>query len=335
MKKVSLEDISKELGVSKTLISFVMNGRAKEMRVSEAMAEKILNKANEMGYRPHHMARALRTGKSFTLGLIVADISNPFFAKLARSIENEAARFDYHVIFGSSDEQAEKSQKMCEVFLEKKVDGLLICPSSGDLSLVRRLKNSKIPFVLIDRYFEEEASNVVIVDNEEGSFQLLDSMIRQGHRKIGYIGFKFDLINASLRLKGYRRALSSNGLNYQEELVIEVPYEGIEKGTKEAVRQMLLSQPDLDAIFFGNNHLAFLGLEEVLRHNKNNQKKVAMGSFDGLDLMKHVPMKISYGKQPIEKIGRSAVSLMMKQLNSETPLDEKNKIPLTINHTQE
>lgn len=328
MKKVSLEDISKELGVSKTLISFVMNGKAKEMRVSESMAEKILDKAKEMGYRPHHMARALRTGKSYTLGLIVADISNPFFSKLARSIENEAARYDYHVIFGSSDEQAEKSHKMCEVFLEKKVDGLLICPSSGDLPLVKRLKKERIPFVLIDRYFEEEASNVVIVDNENGAFKILESMIEQGHKKIAYIGFKFDLINASLRLKGYKNALLKNDLNYSDDLVIEVPYEGIEEKTALAVRELLQQVPDLDAIFFGNNHLAFLGLEEVMRYNSENQTGITMGSFDGFDLMKHIPMEIAYGKQPIELIGKKAVSLMMKQLEADSPLSIIEKIPL-------
>ena len=191
MKKVSLEDISKELGVSKTLVSFVMNGRAKEMRVSNKMAKKVLEKSKEMGYKPNYLARALRTGKSKTLGLIVADISNSFFSKLARSIENEAIKYGYSVIFGSSDEDSLKSTRLIELFKNKKVDGIIICPTQGDKKEIEKLQQEKFPCVLVDRYFPDMESNAVVVDNFSGSIQIINKLIKRGKKANWICQFQF------------------------------------------------------------------------------------------------------------------------------------------------
>ena len=119
-KKVSLKDIAKEVGVSTALVSYVLNN-LKEGRISKEIALRIREVAHQLNYRPNQIAKSLKTSKTFTLGLIVADISNPFSSTLARIVEDEANKFNYTVIFGSSDENQQKSAKVIDTLLNRQV----------------------------------------------------------------------------------------------------------------------------------------------------------------------------------------------------------------------
>ncbi|MBN1987210.1 MAG: LacI family DNA-binding transcriptional regulator, partial [Prolixibacteraceae bacterium] len=143
MKKTSLNDIAQKLGVSKTLVSLVLNGKAREHRISEEVQKKVLKLAKELNYRPNQIAQGLRTGKTNTLGLIIADIANPFFGKLGREIEKEASLHGYRVMFCSSDEKAENSKKQIEVLQQGQVDGFIISPPEESEEQIRSLLKSK------------------------------------------------------------------------------------------------------------------------------------------------------------------------------------------------
>jgi len=329
MKKVSLEDISKELGVSKTLVSFVMNGRAKEKRISEEMTEKVLAKAKEMGYKANYLARALRTGKSNTLGLIMADISNAFFAKLARSIENEANEFGYNVIFGSSDEDSIKSGKLIEVFKNKKVDGLIICPAMGDIKYIKRLQKEKYPYVLVDRYFADVKSNVVVVNNQIGSYEIVNDQVKQGKKKIAMVNFNVGLINMDDRFIGYKEALKANGLELDHSLVKNVSFRGMENETELAVKELLEQKDRIDTIYFSNNQLAFLGLKYIIKNNKSVLDKINICSFDSFAVMDLMEIPMVYGTQPIQELGKHAVDLIMKQIDSDTIQPQEVVLPIS------
>ncbi|GGK46082.1 MULTISPECIES: LacI family DNA-binding transcriptional regulator [Flavobacteriaceae] len=328
MKKVSLADISKELGVSKTLVSFVMNGKAEEMRISEEMTEKVLLKAKEMGYKANYLAKALRTGKSNTIGLIVADISNTFFAKLARSIEDEAIKYGYNVIFGSSDEDSKKSTKLIDVFLDKKVDGLIICPSKGDENYIKKLQKAKIPNVMVDRYFSNIEGNIVVVNNKEGAFQIVEGQIKKRYKRIGCVNFNVGLIQMDYRLEGYKAALVANEIEYDDQLVKNVSFENIEEKAEKAVKELL--ENDVEVIFFTNNHLAFLGLKLIKEHNRKNKRQVSICSFDSYAFMDLLEVPIVYGVQPISLLGKNAVDLIVKQIDSDTLVNEKRVLPIDI-----
>lgn len=330
MKKVSLQDISQELGVSKSLVSFVMNGRAKEMRVSDSMSKKIMAKAEELGYKANHLARALRTGKSYTLGLIVADIANPFFSKLARSIENEAIKFNYSVIFGSSDESSEKSKNLMDVFLDKKVDGLIICPSANDKKHLVQLHENKVPFVLVDRYFSDIKSNVVIVNNGKGAEEIIENHIKKGYKRIAFVGNNLDLINAQLRLEGYKEALKRNKIVIDELLIKEVLFNGIEENSQKAIQELLSLDPPIESIFFANNHLTSIGIRYIKDFNKSNDFIIDICSFDGFDLIELMDISMVYGVQPIDELGQKSVDLMMELIKSEKNSFTKYELPLEI-----
>ncbi|SFS85127.1 transcriptional regulator, LacI family [Zhouia amylolytica] len=316
MKKVSLEDISKELGVSKTLVSFVMNGRAKEQRISDEMAEKVLKKAKEMGYEANYAAKVLRTGKSDTIGLIIADISNTFFAKLARSIENNAQKHKYNVIYGSTDEDTRNSVKLIEVLKKKNVDGLIISPSIGDQKIIKQLNKEKIPYVLVDRYFPEIQSDVVVVNNFQGSYDIINRAIEQGSKKIAFLNFNAELVNMQDRFKGYQQALKDAGIPYEEKLVKNLNFSNMDKEIETAMKELLSISPTIDTIYFSNNQLMLLGVKYLLRTDKEFLSKVKVTSFDCYEFMDLLDLPISYGEQPIKEIGKVAVDLIVDKIEN-------------------
>lgn len=321
-KKVSLKDISNELGVSKSLVSFVMNGRAKEMRVSDSMAQKILEKAEEMGYKANPMAQALRTGKSNTIGLIVADISNTFYAKIARSIEDEASEHGYHVIFGSSDEDDKRSSELINLFYDKKIDGLIISPTKGDRNNIIKLQDSGFPVVLLDRYFSDNESNIVVANNISGSYEIVKRLIQHGNKKIGYVTHKTDSSVVRFRHSGYVQALEEFNLKVNNNIVRKVSHINNEEEIGVVVKD-LIENHDIDAVFFFNNTLAIEGGKILRSYNKGSEKEIEIGCFDSSRYLELLDIPFVAAVQQVDELGKASMRLLLQQMNSETLLNEK------------
>ncbi len=147
-KRVSLKDIAQKVGVSTALVSYVLNNK-KEGRISKEIAQKIKDTAKELNYRTNLLAKSLKTNKTYTIGLIVADIASPFSSGMARIIEDEADKLNYTVIFGSSDENAQKFGKLVDTFLTRQVDGLIIAPPENAENQIFHLQQQGMPFVLV------------------------------------------------------------------------------------------------------------------------------------------------------------------------------------------
>ena len=153
-KRVTIKDIATEAGVSIALVSFVMNNKADgkdTYRVNKETAQRILEVAQKLNYQPNNAARTLRSGKTNTIGVIVSDISNKFFADIARCIENHAYKHKYTVLFGSTDENPQKLENLIEVFRNKGIDGLIVVPCEGADEIIRDIAHQNIPLVLLDR----------------------------------------------------------------------------------------------------------------------------------------------------------------------------------------
>ena len=322
LKKVSLEDISKELGVSKSLVSFVMNGKAKEMRVSDSMIEKVLLKAKEMNYKANPMARALRTGKSHTIGLIVADISNSFYSKIAKSIENEASKKGYHVIFGSSDESDKKSGELIDLFYNKRIDGLIISPTNGDKENLIKLRESGFPVVLIDRYFKDVESNMVIANNLKGTYDIVNKLIKNGNKKIGYVTHSTESTVVEFGYKGYVKAMEEFGIALNNNIIKEVSHANNEKETRIVVTKMI-EIDKVDAIFFFNNNLAIEGGKVVRNFNKNNTKNIEIGCFDSSRYLELLDVPFVSAVQKVEELGKISMKLLLLQMKSKSQLNAK------------
>jgi LacI family transcriptional regulator len=213
MKKVSISDIARKAGVSVSTVSFVMNDKAVKMRISREVIEKVENVAREMGYRPNQLARGLRTGKTKTIGLIVENISNAFFATLAKTIEDEAKKYDYKVVYCSTDNDEVKARDLINMLSQRQVDGYIITPTPQLAEEIQKLQGESKPVVLIDRYFREHQEiPAVLVDNYEGVSKGTEYLISKGYHKIGLVTIESEMAHMSDRLTAYYDILRRHGL---------------------------------------------------------------------------------------------------------------------------
>jgi len=149
LNNISLGDFSRIVGYSKTTVSVILNGKADKLGICENTIKHVISEAKRLNYKPNLFARALRLGKSTTIGVILADISNPFYAKLARKIEDEASYYKYSVLFSSSDESPEKESKIIDTLRYRHVDGLIIVPTQNDTSDYKNMIDDNFSFVVL------------------------------------------------------------------------------------------------------------------------------------------------------------------------------------------
>lgn len=308
-KKVSLKDIAQEAGVSTALVSYVLTNKEEKARVGQEMAKKIRKIARKLNYQPNHIARSLKSGRSDTIGLIVADISNPFFANIARTIEDEAKRNNYTVIFGSSDENVDKSRDLINVLLNRQVDGLILIPTEGSEQQIKNLQNQNVPFVLIDRYFPDIPASHISINNYESAYNAVTHLIKMGRQQIGMIAYKTALHHISERKRGYTEALGEK--KSQMKLA---RYSHLKEDIKLAIDQLLKARKPADALFFATNSLAIEGLKYINELGIRVPEELAVVSFDESEAFDLFYSPVTYVRQPILEMGKTAVRVLLDQI---------------------
>ncbi len=316
MKKTSLSDIAKHLGVSKTLVSFVLNGKGKEFRISEEICKKVLDVAKELNYQPNRIAQGLRTGRTNTIGLIIADIANPFFGILGREIEQEAARFGYRVIFCSSDENPEKSRQQIAMLQQSQVDGYIISPPKNSEDQIKALARGNVPFVLIDRYFPEIECHHIGVDNFDAAYNATNHLLSHGRKRIANITVNLDLVNMIQRTKGYKQALIDANIPIEESLIKVLPFSHENKDVARAIKELVgkSAQHKADAILFSTSKLGINGIESISALGLKIPDDVAIVSFDNPDAYKICISPVTVVNQPLKEIGKTAVQILLNQI---------------------
>lgn len=316
IKKVSLKDIAQKAGVSIALVSYVMNGKEKESRVGEEIAKKIKLIAKELNYQPNHLAKSLRSGKTHTIGLIIADISNPFFANIARVVEDEAKQNGYTVIIGSCDENAEKSWVLLNVLINRQVDGFIIVSSENTQNQVHYLKERNIPFVLLDRHFPDIQTDFVATNNYKASYDAGVHLVKSGYQRIGMMVYRSGLFHMAERIRGYKQALADNGIEFEESWLKEVRFENIEKEVRTAIDEIMVPNQNVDALIFATYSLAINGLKylnELRLKVPDDLAIVSYGQAEAFDLY-YCP--ITYLRQPLELLGKTAVQYLIGKLKN-------------------
>lgn len=314
-KKVSIKDIASAAGVSPTTVSIVLNGRAREMKISESMSVKIEKLAEKMQYRPNHFAKGLRTGKTNTIGLIVDDISNYFFGHLAKVVEEEADRKGYTVMFCSSENNEGKSRNILNMLVDKHMDGYIIAPTAFMLPELEKLISENRPTVLIDRYFPDLSSNYVTVDNFSGSLEAVTHLARKGLKKIALITNDTDQLQMKQRIDGYMKGLEENRIPADDSLIKKIPFGWPEaKQIKELVQFFSKQKGKIEAVFFTSNNLGVAGLEAFSILGIDVPEQVSMLCFDDNDLFRLGKPGITVMSQPIKQMAKKAVEVLVKQI---------------------
>jgi LacI family transcriptional regulator len=310
-KKVSLKDIAKKLGVSTTLVSYVLNGKMKG-RISEETTAKILKTAASLNYRPNQIAKSLKTSKTNTIGLIVSDISNPFFSQLARIIEDEAEKNNYTVIFGSSDGSPERSQKLIHIFLDRQVDGIILAPVEQAESQIKELLKNKVPLVLIDRYFPEIEANYVALDNYQAAFRAVSHLIENKVKCIGMIGYDSSLFHLQERKRGYLDALKKNKLPHDISTLKMIRHNLGREAVEQAIDELLNAENPPDGLFFASNMIASQGIKYINTLSLRVPDDLAIVCFDETEAADLFYSPLTYVKQPLFEMGQSAIRILLK-----------------------
>lgn len=330
-RKVLLKDIAKEVGVSTALVSYVLNGKAKEARVGDEMARKIQKVAKKLKYQPNLIARGLKSGRTRTLGLIVADISNPFFSMLARFIENEAGRHGYTVIIGSSDEKQDKSQKLIDTFLNRQVDGLIIAPVEGSQNQIKALNRMDIPVVLVDRSFSDKDLNTVMIDNRSASYKAVRLLLENGYKKIGMVSYDTNLLHMQNRIEGYKDALQESGIKVNENLIRKVSYNSFTADVFAALDYFLKAKkPVVDALFLATNSISIAALKYINGLDIKVPEQLGLVCFDESEAYDFFYSPVTYVKQDMSLIGEKAVDLLMNIIDQKSNTRERCVVPANI-----
>jgi LacI family transcriptional regulator len=312
-KKLSIVDIANALNVSKTTISFILNGRAQEKRISGDLVDKVMKYVAEVGYKPNSLAKSLRTGKSHTIGLMVEDISNPFFASIARLIEDRAYVNGYKIIYCSTDNDTKKTQDLIGMFRDRHVDGYIMAPPEGIEEDIESLIKDGMPVVMFDRHLPGVKTDFIEVDNLFSTYNATMHLKEQGFKNIAFVTFASHQTQMMDRVKGYHNAMISDGM--KTTTIKEIPFNQNEELIMEPLRDFFKSSPDIDAIHFGTNHIGTCGLKIMHEMGLKAPDDIAVISFDDYDVFKLHSPPITAIAQPVEAIADNVITVLLEKLN--------------------
>ena len=219
-KRVTLKSIADHLNLSVTTVSRVLNGQAAQYRIKKKPAETVQSTAKKLNYIPSHLARSLRLKRTHTIGLVIPDISNPFFSSIAKSVEIEARKVGYSIVLCDSQENTKLEIDSLQLLQSRNIDGLIICPVGVAGDHFEQLYDSSVQIVVIDRYFPQLKCPYVLSDNYNGAVNAVNYLIKNGHIIIGCIqGLQNTSVNND-RIRGYKDAHKENNLPIDNSLIV-------------------------------------------------------------------------------------------------------------------
>lgn len=307
----TIKDVARVAGVSIATVSATLNGTA---RVSEKRSQRVWDAVRTVGYTPHGIARSLRLGHTRSIGLIVGDISNPFFTSLAKAVEARASEAGYMVMLLNSDENPEKELNLIRVLLEQRVAGILLAPAGFEPAYLAALSALvRVPLVLVDRHLPGTAYDAVVVDNQAAARMVTDYLIRLNHRRIAIMIGREHLWTTEQRVQGYRESLRAAGLarNPDLELIADSQIETAYQAT-----QRLLSLSDPPSAIFAANNLMMLGaLEAILDMRFDCPGRISLAGIDDFSWSSAIRPRLTTVSQPIEEMGLRAVDQLLERIS--------------------
>ncbi|RPD44511.1 LacI family transcriptional regulator [Hymenobacter sediminis] len=320
-KRTLIHDIASHLEVSIATVSLVLNGKAKQSRISDAVAERVLKYVDEVGYKPNHLAKSLRTGKTHVIGLVVEDISNPFFATVAWLIEKQAFERGYRIIYCSTDNNPVKARELIRMFQERHVDGYIIVPSEGMEEEITDILREQTPTVLFDRYLPDLPTNYVVVDGAQGTYDATCHLLEQGFRRVAFVTTTSGQTQMQARLEGYCRALEEQQVpTLVQQLTVTKDAEAVIT----SIQAFIQANQEIDAIIFSTNYLSIYGLEAISRLQLRIPDDLAVVSYDDHDLFRLYTPAITVIAQPVESIAQNVIDILLAELQ---PAEQPKLVP--------
>lgn len=313
---VTLKDISEKVGVTESTVSRVLNGIPK---ASQETREEILRVAREMGYNRNQIARSLVTKETNTIGLIISDLSNTYFARVAGGIEEIASKYGFSLILSTTGGREQEELKYINLMQEKRVDGLLFASGRMPESCKQALKKINIPIVVVAREIGEDLPSVHI-NNIEESYRAVEYLIEAGHRQLAMIsGTLTDKESGAYRLQGFKQALKDHGLDYKEELVVEGDFK-LESGYR-AMQKILKysseSEAPITAVFTASDEMGVGAIKAIKASGREVPSDISVIGFDNNIISLATDPELTTISQPEEKLGYKAMEMLYKIMQGE------------------
>jgi LacI family transcriptional regulator len=328
-KKISIGDIARDLKVSKTTVSFVLNGKARQNHISPALEERVLKYMAEVGYSPNQMAQGLRTGKTKLIGMLVEDISDPFFSGIARVVEEKAFQQGYKVFFSSTGNDPGKANELLEVYRSRQVDGYIIAPTAGLEEKIRALLEDRLPVVIFDRFLPGLPVSHVVVNNFESAYNAVQYLSGNGYAHIAFLTVASNQVQMEQRRQGYLAAID----NQQQALIHAIPYHQDPARTVADIAAFLSAHRQVDAVFFATNYLAESGLEAIQHLGLRIPQDLGVLVFDDKNLFRLFSPPITAIAQPLTALSEATINLLLDYLTGNRQQEEgplTQVIPTTL-----
>jgi LacI family transcriptional regulator len=315
-------DVAQAAGVSIKTVSRVVN---MEPGVRPEMQRRVEAAIVGLGFRRNVAARSLRTGDRIgSIGLLVADLMNPFYSSVAKAVEGVAARHDAVVIIASSGENATRERELVLNLLHRPVDGMIVVPAGSDHRYLEPERRRGAQVVFLDRSGGHIEADAVVLDNFGGAKLAVDHLIRRGHKRVGFVGDSTTVRTAVERLEGYKAALADAAIPYDPELV-RLGSPAVEMA-ETAARQLLALTNGATAIFAANNRQCV----GVLRAMRASQRQVALVGFDDFELSDLLPIPVSVVAFDPAELGRAAAELLFSRMAGDTRPPQRIVIPTRL-----
>lgn len=310
---VTMKDIAKKAGVSQSTVSRVISG---SVSVNPEIKRKVMEWVRKLDYQPNIIAQSLVSNKSLLIGVIITNISNPFFSDVIKAVESEAAKYGYSIILCNTDGNVDKEKKYVSIMKSYNVDGILIVPSNAKDSYFKSLKNIDIPIVVITQ--DIEGFDCVSISHYLSAKEVAKHLISMGYSRFVFVGGEDDE-----KCRGFKEEIESSGFNVKNDFFV-VSDNSVNTDLKELLQKNL----NIDGIgIFAYNDIEALIVLHLLKEMKVEiPKQVALVGFDNTFISKEVSPTLSSVGQPIEEIGRQSVEILIDNICEKKDVQEKHII---------
>lgn len=327
---VTIYDVAREANVSMATVSRVVNGN---QNVKPATRQKVLAVIERLDYRPNAVARGLASKKTKTVGVIIPDISNVFYAELVRGIEDIATMYRYNIILTNSDQQPQKEAQLLSTLLSKQVDGVVLMSDQLSDGLRDEMKRSSIPIVLAGTLDQATDTPSVNIEYHQAAVQAVERLIQNGHERIAYVtGSLKSSINRLHKLTGYEKALDAANLEVDSDLIVEVD-NTYEEGIRGFNQLQGLKNPPT-AYFAGNDEIAIGILQGAKDANLDVPGDIEIISFEDSKLTRMVRPQLTSIAMPLYDIGAVSMRLLTKFMNNEKVEENSVILPYRLEERQ-
>lgn len=322
-RRPTMRDVARQAGVGLATVSRVVNGAD---GVSEETASQVRRAIAELGFQRDEIARSLRPGQhSWTIGMLIGDLTNPFWSQLANGAFSEAKRAGYAVLVGTADEDPAAERQAIEALTSRRVSGLIIMPGGQDHSFLLGPNNRpRVPVVFVDRPARGIEADVVAFDNDRGGRLATQHLIEHGHRRIAVLVAPA-YYTTGLRLRGYRRAIREAGLDIDDSLIIQLRHGSVVEAS-EATRRLLHMASPPTAIFSTTDFLT----EGVITALGSQNRSVAVVGFDDLPLASLLATPVTVVTADVNELGRRAAQLLLDRIAGQDRPPQRVSMPVKI-----